>query len=363
MSEGFARQWSNLYRPMKLSDVIGNETAKKQVKDFFERKDAQVLLFHGPSGSGKTTIAWIVARRLTKGFPTDLEETNVAADGGKDKVREIIDAARFLPKGQYKVNVLEEVHALTAGAKAALLRPMEEPPHNKLLWIMTTDKPHLLDKPMLNRALKIQIKLPTVEQLTDHLLNIMDDQTAFNVIKKESKREELAIAVAKAANLVPREALQILQAASSELSETTDIKELIVNSVRKFQDGTDKQAMQIILALFSKDKSKDVEFRLSHIANQFGVNDCFPILNRLIYINHVLLMNSSGFRMPAMYYYEKELAPVKALPTTYQTMKAASVFADLRQQLSTVNIDPAHLIVHKIMQLCVELQDRRRNDD
>ncbi len=63
------------YRPKNLSEVLGQELAKKEVVSFLEtRKQGKALLLHGSPGSGKTSFV----EALAKDRNIDLLELNAS---------------------------------------------------------------------------------------------------------------------------------------------------------------------------------------------------------------------------------------------------------------------------------------------
>lgn len=355
-----SRQWSTKYRPKTIDDVIGNESAKKEVASVLRKRDAHCILFHGPSGCGKTTMAYIVANELVGKHKSDLVELNAGSEGGIDDIRGLVRNAKFLPRGDYKVILIEEAHKLTGGSKDALLRPIEQPPHDKLVWILATNEPWKLDKVLLDRCKAIEVGPPEEEELARYLLRVMKQEEEFNVIDNKKHRQRIAIEVARAARCTPRAAVQLLHSVSSQLdAKDLDIKSLIVNSIRKSAEATlDKAALQMIMAIHSREKGS--EFRCKYLMAQIGQHNVFALLNRMIYINHCLFMDAGGVRVPAAYYHKKELEPRKAVPSLTDAMKVAVVLSELRQSLEVINIDPTFLIIPKLTELIMSQESRVR---
>lgn len=357
------RQWSTKYRPQDIDGVVGNDSAKKEVLSVLKRKDAHCILFHGPSGCGKTTLAYIVAHALVGKFKQDLIEHNVGGEGGVNEIRAVVEQAKFLPRGDCKVIVLEEAHALTGQSRAAVLRPIEEPAHDKLVWILVTDQPWKLEKAILDRCKAIEVKPPEEEELARYLLKVMRKEKDFDAIDNKKHRQRIAIEVVRASRNIPRAAIQLLHSLSSQLDdENLDIKSLIVNSIRKSAEATmDKAALQMIMAIHSREKTP--KFRAQYLLSQIGSHNVFALLNRMIYINHCLFMDAGGVRVPAAYYHKKELEPTKAVPTMESAMTVALFLSELRQSLEVINIDPNFLIIPKLVNLIMSQNTKDDDDD
>jgi DNA polymerase-3 subunit gamma/tau len=57
--------FTQVYRPCRVSEIVGNPEAKRIIKEAFEtKKIPHAFLFHGLSGTGKTTIARIIEMGL-----------------------------------------------------------------------------------------------------------------------------------------------------------------------------------------------------------------------------------------------------------------------------------------------------------
>ena len=358
-----SRQWSTKYRPKTVEAVIGNAAAKKEVASVLRKRDAHCILFYGPSGCGKTTMAYIVANALVGTNKIDLFELNAGSNGGIEDIRSLVSQAKFLPRGECKVVLIEEAHKLTGGSKDALLRPIESPPHDKLVWILATNEPWRLDKVLLDRCKAIEVGPPEEEELATYLLRIMKREEEFNVITNKKHRQRVALEVARAARNTPRAAVQLLHSVASQLDDDNlDIKKLIVQTIRKSAEATlDKAALGMIMAIHSREKGPD--FRARYLMSQIGQHNVFALLNRMIYINHCLFMDAGGVRMPAAFYHKKELEPRKAIPTLIEAMKVAVVLSELRQSLEVINIDPTFLIIPKLTSLIMSQGEEHGDDD
>lgn len=142
--------WDVRHRPLRFSDVIGQEGVVALLKARVARKEAldTSYVFAGLHGTGKTTIARILARAM---LCTDLQEgpepcnkcencqdilnevspafqeLDAASRGSMDNVREIVDELGFSIHGAAKRIVLfDEMHRMSPGAQDVLLKPIED---------------------------------------------------------------------------------------------------------------------------------------------------------------------------------------------------------------------------------------------
>lgn len=351
-------QLSTKWRPKTVEEVVGNEAAKQQMEILLERRDAHCVLVTGPSGCGKTTLAKILANELAAGEEKDILTENVAANGGIDNIRAIVKQSEYMPRKATRVIMLEEAHALTGASKSALLIPTEFPKHKKLVWIFATNKPWMLDQELLNRCYKIKVDKPTEKELAQLLLRVCREEGMFRNFEKE-ERIRVCREIARASEFVPREALQILQSFASGKRDFKDV----IKSVRNSESASlDKAALQILMALYSD--QKDLKFRREYLVAQATSQDALALLNRLTVVNYAILCDVNGAGPPAAFYYRKELSQMDAYPAPELATVVSCRLADLKERLTQINIDPAHMIIPELihMQELITTKREEHND-
>ena len=357
MSEKEGEQYSTKYRPVEMDDIVGNEAAKNIISKQMNRSTAHCILLTGPSGCGKSTLAFILAEALSKGVKADIKWLNAASEGSIDNIRDLVKSAAFLPRKGKRVIIVDEAHALTGASKSALLIPTETPPHKDLVWIFCTNKSHLLDGELLNRCLKVVVEKPSMEELVPMLRKVVKEEGIFRKFEKDEVKKVLK-EVSKAADFVPREALQILQQAA----EGGGSVKAVVGRIRSGESASvDKAALQVIMALVS-DK-KPLDFRASYLVQQASAQDLYVLLNRLVLVSYNMLLDLNGVKVPAAFYYHKELDSMGGYPDKQQAIVISCRLADLKLKLTQVNLDPAHLILPELLHLQDTLYKYMEKDD
>jgi len=177
------------YRPRRFSEVKGQEHVVRSLRNaVINHREGQAYLFSGPRGTGKTTSARILAKVLNcenpqdgepccacpsclaveAGTSFDVHELDAASNNGVEAIREIIDKAALGTPGRHRVYILDEVHMLTKGAEAALLKTLEEPPPHVVFVLATTD-PQKVSETIRSRTQHLQFHLLPMDVMEHHI--------------------------------------------------------------------------------------------------------------------------------------------------------------------------------------------------
>ena len=183
------------YRPQRFSELKGQEHVVRALKNAVATsREGHAYLFSGPRGTGKTTTARILAKVLNCASPVDGEpccacdsclavqsgssfdviELDAASNNGVENIRDLIQSAVLGSPGRHKVIILDEVHMLSRGASAALLKTLEEPPGDVVFVLATTD-PHKVPETIRSRTQHLQFHLLPADVLESHVREVAAD--------------------------------------------------------------------------------------------------------------------------------------------------------------------------------------------
>ncbi len=177
------------YRPRRFAELKGQDHIVRALRtSVAEGREGQAYLFSGPRGTGKTTTARIMAKVLNcenpqdgepccecvsclsveQGTSYDVHELDAASNNGVDAMRDLIEKAALGTPGRHKVYILDEVHMLSKGAEAALLKTLEEPPPHVVFVLATTD-PQKMSDTIRSRTQHLQFHLLGPDTLQEHV--------------------------------------------------------------------------------------------------------------------------------------------------------------------------------------------------
>ena len=190
-----ARKW----RPQTFQDMTGQEHVVRTIANAIRsNRVAHAYLFAGPRGVGKTTAARLLAKALNcetgpthepcgrcqacveiaQGTSVDVAEIDGASNNGVENVREIREAARYLPsRDRHKIYIIDEVHMLSTAAFNALLKTLEEPPGH-VKFIFATTEPQKLPETILSRCQRHNFRRVPVADMTRRLKEICAAENA-----------------------------------------------------------------------------------------------------------------------------------------------------------------------------------------
>ena len=259
------------YRPQKFSEVIGQEHVTRTLQNAIaQERIAHGYIFSGHRGIGKTTVARILAMALNcrassdnkpsvepcgicdscteirAGNAVDVIEIDAATNRGIDEIRELREAARYLPaRDRFKIYILDEAHQITDAAFNALLKTLEEPPSH-VIFMMATTQPEDIPQTIRSRCQHFSYRAMKFEAIMGQLRDI--------VARENIPADEDALALlAEAGDGSMRDALSILDQA---IASTSD--HLTLDSVRSLIGSAPAAALETVMQAVSESSSEKI---------------------------------------------------------------------------------------------------------
>jgi replication factor C small subunit len=169
--------WVEKYRPMSLSNYIGNEAIKESIEHYIKQNDIPHFLFYGSPGTGKTTLAKLIINNIDCDFIYINASNERGIDTIRDKVQGFASSASFKP---LKVIILDEADYLTVQAQASL-RNIIETFSRSTRFILTCNYVERVIDPLQSRCQVLKIVPPSKKEVAYHIVNILDQENINSV--------------------------------------------------------------------------------------------------------------------------------------------------------------------------------------
>ena len=275
------------YRPQFFSDVAGQDHVTRTLMNALTQgRIAHGYIFSGHRGIGKTTIARILAMALNcrneigsaerpsaepcgvcvscteirAGNAVDVIEIDAATNRGIDEIRELRDAARYLPaRDRYKIYILDEAHQITDAAFNALLKTLEEPPDH-IVFMMATTQPEDIPQTIRSRC----------QHFSFHAVKFDDILTQLRAIaaNEQITADEAALALlAEAGDGSMRDALSIMDQAIASAPVTDEKPHLDAQQILELMGNVPNTVFERLMEAISENQSATVIEEINRLLN------------------------------------------------------------------------------------------------
>ncbi len=278
---------ADLYRPKKISDVVGQKHLignNGPLLKLIESQDIPNMIFYGPSGTGKTTIAKIIASQSNKSFYS----LNATTAGTKD-IKEIISSLDSLESKQGILLYLDEIQYFSKKQQQSLLECIED--GSVTLIASTTENPYFyIYGAIVSRCIIFEFKPVASYEIEKQLERTIQEITLKENVKFEIEPNVLFSLSSKASGDV-RKAMNYLSALiqiSSFYDNTYHLNLAQVDgisysqSVRYDKDGDEHYDL---LSAFQKSiRGSDPNAAVFYLARLLSSGDLLSPIRRLLVI-------------------------------------------------------------------------------
>lgn len=236
-------KFNEYYRPIKFKDVIGQERTLKALDNAIKRDEVQYCYsFYGGPGKGKTSVARAFGNKLiclnlddenepcgsceacidykNNPFSAGVIEIDGASNANINDIRDLRKALTYAPPyGRYVV-ILDEVQDIKGAGASALLKLLEEPPLDNIVFILLTTKYEAILDAIRSRCTSFCFDTISPKHIKSRLIHIALE----NNIQITEKALDL---ISEGVNECVRDAVKILQQVSLITDNNINEKDLI----------------------------------------------------------------------------------------------------------------------------------------
>ena len=232
--------WTEKYRPKRISDIIGQTKFVSDATSWIERGDMPNVLIYGNPGNGKTTAGHCLANEfLGKRKGSNFLEVNASQDRKLDTIRNTISNfanTKGTDDVPFKVCLLDEIDGMTRDSQRALKRTMERAINVR--FIITCNEHSDVDYAIRSRCANYWFE-PLKYDVMYKMLSTISREENFDV------NQDDLLAYCKAINGDMRRGINELQAcAFSDTSIIEKSKELLNNYVKIMEHITKREVFE-----------------------------------------------------------------------------------------------------------------------
>ncbi|MGV9200201.1 MAG: replication factor C small subunit, partial [Promethearchaeia archaeon] len=268
--------WVEKYRPKTFDDIVSQNIAINNLKQFVKSGDMPHMIFSGPAGTGKTSTALIIAKYLLKGedYYRNVLELNasdtVRMSFVRSALKDFVNQNMIIGKGNMKLVIMDEADNIPKQVQQALRRIIEKAPNNIKFILMCNYINRIID-PIISRCAVFRFVPLPEERIVDRL-KFIAEQEKLEIPENKAEKFYKTLYFVSSGDL--RKAINTLQmAVALDL-----IKDLNINEILKVSGFLDEDVLNNLLIHL---KNEDFE-QTKEIFDEIRAIDSRNLLRQLM---------------------------------------------------------------------------------
>jgi len=185
---------SEILRPKRLDEVLGNKTIIKNLKSFVKDKNIPNLLFYGSPSVGKTTVAFALCRELYgDNFNSMVLELNASDNRNIQVVRDIIKefvCTKSFFSNDPKFIILDEADSMTSDAQFCMRRIIEKYNNNARFCFICNNLYKIIPA-ITSRCTPLQFLKPSFQEISNLFIKNNLKPISYEIYSKNDLRKLL----------------------------------------------------------------------------------------------------------------------------------------------------------------------------
>jgi len=222
--------WVEKYRPKSFDEIVSQNIAINNLKDFVKSGNMPHMIFTGPAGTGKTSTALIIARNVIKkqNYFANVLELNasdtVRMNYVRNAIKGFVNQKLVVGDDTLKVIILDEADNIPTQVQQALRRIIEKA-SSSVKFILICNYINRIIDPIISRCAVFRFaKLPK-EKIIERL-KFISEQEKLQIPQTQANEFYKALFFISGGDL--RKAINTLQmSVALELLDNLDLNEIL----------------------------------------------------------------------------------------------------------------------------------------
>ena len=224
------RPWVEKYRPQTFNEIVSQNIAINNIKEFVSSGNMPHMIFTGPAGTGKTSTALIIAKEAIKAeeYSVNVLELNasdtVRMDYVRNVIKDFVSQNIIIGDSSIKFILLDEADNIPGQVQQALRRIIEKS-SNEVKFILMCNYINRIIDPIISRCAVFRFVKLSKEKIIERL-KFISKKEKINIPNEKAQEFYETLYFISEGDL--RKAINTLQmAVALELIENLDLSEIL----------------------------------------------------------------------------------------------------------------------------------------